>query len=86
MHFLHFFSFSSKRTDKLKYFIDASVNSNLNKKKLKGFCETGWVDWHDIITTLKYFEYNDSNSDTFLVSLVVAVTCFSYILSLSQEL
>lgn len=116
MPYLHFFSCSAKRTDKLKYFIDTGLSndsSTTNKKtKLKKLCEIRWINRHDslisfkelyiyTIATLNNLEYHDSNLETsskaslyvsaitksdFLMSLEVAVTCFSYTLQLSQVL
>ncbi|KAF0745937.1 zinc finger MYM-type protein 1-like [Aphis craccivora] len=106
----------TKRTDKLKYFIDTGLSndsSTTNKKtKLKKLCEIRWINRHDslisfkelyiyTVATLNNLEYHDSNLETsskaslyvsaitkndFLISLEVAVTCFSYTLQLSQVL
>lgn len=111
-----FFSYSAKRMDKLKHFIDTGNSNksdhNTKKTKLKKLCETRWIDRHDslitfkelyiyIISTLEHLEKYDTNPETstkaslyvsaitksdFLVSLEVAVTCFSYTIQLSQVL
>lgn len=49
-----FFSSSSKRTEKLKYIIETTLDVNtVKKKKLKQLCQTRWVDRHDAILTFK---------------------------------